>query len=130
MSGALDVLTNYVGILRDCPQYFAAISASEAADIGAQDAHSVLPHRDRHGRRVMLYRAGRWDPERFTFSQCFRLGYMLSELVALEPRTQVAGVTTIADASGFGFAQFRGFTIDDCRNAARFVQVTHAILPS
>ncbi len=55
-----------------------------------QLAHTVLPWRDRHGRRVYVYRAGRWNPDRFTFAQCFKLGYMLSEMVAMEPKTQVA----------------------------------------
>ena len=37
-------------------------------------------------------------------------------------RTQIAGVTTIADAEGFGFHQLRNFTLDHARNAASFVQ--------
>ena len=37
-------------------------------------------------------------------------------------RTQIAGVTTIADAKDFGFHQLRSFTLDNARSAASFVQ--------
>ena len=53
----------------------------------------------------------------------YAVGYMLSELIALEPETQVAGVTIIADATGFGWKQFRNFGVEDARNMANFVQV-------
>ena len=43
---------------------------------------------------------GRWNPEQDDFSNVFCAGYMLSELVAMETKTQIAGVTNIADASG------------------------------
>jgi hypothetical protein len=36
---------------------------------------------------------------------------------------QIAGVTTVADASGFGFKQFRNFTLENARNSAKFIQV-------
>jgi len=43
---------------------------------------------------------GRWNPDQDDFSDVFCAGYMLSELVALETKTQIAGVTNIADATG------------------------------
>jgi hypothetical protein len=44
--------------------------------------------------------SGRWNPDKNDFSHVFCAGYMLSELVAAETKTQIAGVTNIADASG------------------------------
>ncbi len=38
---------------------------------------------------------------------------------------KVAGVTTITDASGFGFKQFKNFTMEDARKTSRFMQVSH-----
>ena len=43
---------------------------------------------------------GFWNPDQDDFSDVFCAGYMLSELVALETKTQIAGVTNIADATG------------------------------
>lgn len=42
---------------------------------------------------------------------------------------QVAGVTVINDASGFGFKQFRNLTIEDVRTASSFIQVRAALFP-
>ena len=39
-------------------------------------------------------------------------------------------MTTISDATGFGFKQFRNFTIEDARNMARFVQVSCSQFPN
>ncbi len=89
VSGALEVLSSYVTLLNDCPQYFADTTAAQARAIGSQMAHTILRSRDKYGRRVFLYRAKHWNPDRFSFGQCFKLSYMLSELVALEPKTQV-----------------------------------------
>ena len=82
----------------------------------------MLEHRDQYGRRVYIYRPGKWNPDKSNFNEVFCVGYALSELVALETKTQIAGVTTIADAKDFGFHQLRSFTLDNARSAASFVQ--------
>ena len=46
----------------------------------------------------------------------------MTNLICTLIRTQIAGVTTIADAEGFGFKQLTNFTLDHARNAASFVQ--------
>ena len=50
--------------------------------------------------RTKSWTSGRWNPDQDDFSHVFCAGYMLSELVALETKTQIAGVTNIADATG------------------------------
>ena len=82
----------------------------------------MLPHRDQYGRRVYIYRPGKWNPDKVHFNDVFCTGYSLCELVAPETKTQIAGVTCIADAEGFGFKQLRNFTLEHARNATNFVQ--------
>ena len=89
MQGAIDVLTSYVSHLAECPRYLYRAKALEAAKLCSMQAHTVMPTRDRHGRRVYIFRPGKWDPDRFTFTDMYSLGYMISELLALEPKTQV-----------------------------------------
>ena len=48
----------------------------------------LLPYRDKHGRRVYIYRSGVWNPETVTFEQGFATGYKILEMVSLEPKTQ------------------------------------------
>ena len=43
-------------------------------------------------------------------------------LFKFDIRTQIAGVTAVADAEDFGLKQFRSFTLDHARSAASFVQ--------
>ena len=46
----------------------------------------MLQNRDRHGRRVYIYRCGKWDPDRVSFNDVFCAGYALAELVSLETK--------------------------------------------
>lgn len=48
--------------------------------------HLMLQHRDQHGRRVYIYRPGRWNPDKVSFDDVFCCGYALSELVSLETK--------------------------------------------
>ncbi len=83
----------------------------------------MLEHRDKFGRRVYIYRPGLWDPDTVSFVEVFSASYLIAEVVSLEAKTQVAGVTCISDAGGFGWKQFKSFTLEDARTMARFVQV-------
>ncbi len=88
MHGAIDVLNNYVSHILESPRYMSRANSSEAAELCSMQAHTILPWRDSHGRRVYIFKPGNWNPDKFTFTDCFSLGYMLSELIALEPKTQ------------------------------------------
>ena len=59
----------------------------------------------------------------YRFGAVYAVGYMLSELMALEPKTQIAGVTCIIDAKDFGLKHLREFGIEDVKNTSRFIQV-------
>ena len=76
----------------------------------------VKPHRacrDKHGRRVYIYRSGKWDPDKVNFEQGFAVGYKILEMVSLEPKTQVAGITAVFDGKGFGFKQFSSVSLEN-----------------
>jgi len=119
----LKVLKNCLSMMKDYPQYFASSNPPTKLDyVFQQKIHTMLEHRDQYGRRVYIYRPGKWNPDKSNFNEVFCVGYALSELVALETKTQIAGVTTIADAKDFGFHQLRSFTLDNARSAASFVQ--------
>jgi hypothetical protein len=44
--------------------------------------------RDKHGRRIYIYRSGKWNPDHVNFEQGFAVGYKILELASLEPKTQ------------------------------------------
>ena len=82
-----------------------------------------MPYRDKHGRRVYIYRSGRWDPDTVNFEQGFAVGYKILEMASLEPKTQVAGITVIFDGEGFGFKQFRSVTLENQLVVINIIQV-------
>ena len=54
-----------------------------------------------------FYRLGQWDPNCTTSQQLFTAAFTLFELIAMEEKTQIAGVTVVADISGFGFKHLK-----------------------
>lgn len=86
--------------------------------------HAMLPHRDQHGRRIYVFRAGRWDTQKISFNELFCAGYMLCAMVAREERTQIAGITSVTDASGFSMKHVMAMGVEDGRNLARFFNIS------
>ena len=43
------------------------------------------------------------------------MGLKIVEVLALEPKTQVAGVTIICDGKGYGMKQFAGMSVADVK---------------
>ena len=67
----------------------------------------VPEERDQHGRRVFIIRLGHWDPANISTNLFFTAAFTLFELIALEEKTQIAGVTVVADIRGFGLKHLK-----------------------
>ena len=120
---AMKVLESYVLQLnkyRD--RYYKNACPTKIGSFVGENTHMILPHRDKFGRRVYIYRPGKWNPDSIVFDDVFCLGYMFSELISVEPKTQVAGVTVISDAGGFSFKALRNISLEDAKNSADFLQ--------
>ena len=46
----------------------------------------MLEQRDQHGRRVMVWKTGNWNPDEVHFNDVFGGGYALCELLAQETK--------------------------------------------
>eukprot|EP00092_Neocalanus_flemingeri_P033223 GFUD01036129.1.p1 GENE.GFUD01036129.1~~GFUD01036129.1.p1 ORF type:complete len:295 (+),score=69.41 GFUD01036129.1:117-1001(+) len=77
--------------------------------------------RDQHGRRVFIFRLGEWCPQEITTKQFFTAAFTLFELIALEEKTQVAGVTVVADIAGFGLKHLKYLGLDELRCLCNFL---------
>ena len=60
----------------------------------------MMESRDEKGRRVYIFRPGRWNPSTISFAQVFAAGFVLAEMISDEVKSQIAGVTLVADAAG------------------------------
>ena len=52
-------------------------------------------------------RLGQWDPAVLSSQELFTGAFTLFELLALEEKTQIAGITIVLDVSGFGFQHLK-----------------------
>ena len=46
----------------------------------------MLEHRDQHGRRVYIFRPGKWDPDKVSVYDVFCGGYAMSQMVSMETK--------------------------------------------
>ena len=53
--------------------------------------------RDKFGRRVYIVRSGAWNPDKVSYGELYSISYKIAEVMALEPKTQIAGCTIIVD---------------------------------
>ncbi|XP_045181950.2 alpha-tocopherol transfer protein-like isoform X2 [Mercenaria mercenaria] len=60
----------------------------------------VLPHRDRQGRRVMIFRPGKWDPTKYAIDDIFRANFISLTKLVEDDETQITGIIMIADLDG------------------------------
>jgi len=111
---SVKVVKNYLRQFGSYPSYFSDVLPFHKSDhVFKELLHTIMPYRDKHGRRVYIYRSGVWNPETVTFEQGFATGYKILEMVSLEPKTQVAGITAVFDGKGFGFKQFSSVSLEN-----------------
>ena len=123
-SVATKILINYILLMRDHPKYYISSLKTERIQLVLKEKiHTVLPHRDKHGRRVFIWRPGQWNPASINFTECYCTMYMLCEMIALEPKTQKNGCTVVCDGSNIGLKQLSSMGLEDIRNSANFIQV-------
>ena len=121
---ATKILSNYIQESYTSAKYSKnATNLDVMKRVYKEQIHIMLQHRDKYGRRVYIWRPGQWNPDKVNIYDCYCAGYMLCEMVAREPMTQVCGCTVITDAENFGFKQFRQFTIQDIKCFTTFMQV-------
>ncbi|XP_045168285.2 alpha-tocopherol transfer protein-like [Mercenaria mercenaria] len=63
----------------------------------------VLPQRDKFGRRVLVFRPGRWDPSKYPVPHVFKTNFMTLSKLIEDEETQVSGIIMLADLKGVGF---------------------------
>ncbi|XP_060565183.1 alpha-tocopherol transfer protein-like isoform X1 [Ruditapes philippinarum] len=67
----------------------------------------VLPHRDKQGRRVMIFRPGKWDPSKYAIDDIFRANFISLTKLVEEEEAQISGIILLADLKSMGWKQTR-----------------------
>ena len=79
--------------------------------------------RDCNGRRVYIFRLGKWEPSKIPLGMLYSVVYSMWELISLEPNSQLAGVTMVVDASGYGYKHFTAISMTDMKMSFKILEV-------
>lgn len=129
VSNSATILGKYVEMMTKSPQFFdlafnrfKGVEEMFEAKIG-----TVLPYRDQWGRRVMIGRGCRWNPVETSLEDLFCMVWMNLEMLAREEKGQIAGLTVLVDAAGFGWRQMRGVTLEGLLFCLNLLQETYPL---
>ena len=77
MEAGLEVVKNYISIMKDHPTYFENCLPSQLDKVFAEQINTMTESRDEYGRRVYIFRPGRWNPRYVVMIQYLKSGGIL-----------------------------------------------------
>ncbi|XP_029848332.2 alpha-tocopherol transfer protein-like [Ixodes scapularis] len=83
---------------------------------------TILKECDPHGRRIIIFKFGAWNPSICTLDEFFRASIVTVEYFLLEERFQIAGVVVVVDEDELSLAHFRSYTPFVIRKFIKLVQ--------
>nr|ACO15206.1 Alpha-tocopherol transfer protein [Caligus clemensi] len=120
---SLDLLQVYLQNKVNCAHYFLKDDVERLSYVLGMNTHSITSRRDVEGRRVFIFRPGKWETDKVDLSDLYCLSAMLCELIATEPKSQIAGTLVVYDGEGFGYPQLRSVGVKDAKDTADFMNV-------
>ncbi|XP_066142207.1 clavesin-2-like isoform X3 [Euwallacea fornicatus] len=105
VEAAYKLFVNYYRFKEENPEYFDGVNLMRLLRISGDDIITVPPYREASGRRILLYRMGKWDPEKYTITELFQATMAILELAIMEPRAQILGGIGLFDLSNLTLQQ-------------------------
>ncbi|KAJ8973507.1 hypothetical protein NQ317_006497 [Molorchus minor] len=99
------LFVNYYQFKENNPEFYDGVNLKNLLRIGEDDIITVPPYRDQTGRRILLYRLGNWDPQKYTIDEIFQATMIILELAILEQRAQILGGVCMFDMGGLSLQQ-------------------------
>ncbi|VVC36959.1 Cellular retinaldehyde binding/alpha-tocopherol transport,CRAL-TRIO lipid binding domain,CRAL/TRIO, N- [Cinara cedri] len=94
------LIVNYYKFKENHPDYY-KINPLELSIVADSEVVSVLPYREQTGRRILIYKLGKWNTSDFEMNEILKATLATLELGILEPRAQILGGVVIFDMNGF-----------------------------
>ncbi|XP_061183887.1 alpha-tocopherol transfer protein-like [Saccostrea echinata] len=107
---AYNLILTHFQMKKENPKLFENLRPSAVKHVLEAGVTGVLPHRDKEGRRVIIFRPGRWDPSRFPVDDVFRTNFMTISKIIQDEATQVNGIIMVMDLDGVGWAHARNIS--------------------
>ncbi|XP_046573182.1 alpha-tocopherol transfer protein-like [Haliotis rubra] len=83
---------------------------------------TVLPKPSKLGETVIVFRPGRWDPEKYPMEDIYRASFLINSAVVESEEAQVNGVRYINDLSDFGWVHAKNFTPTFAKKFSTMIQ--------
>ncbi|KAJ8950104.1 hypothetical protein NQ318_017829, partial [Aromia moschata] len=99
------LLVNYYQFKEDNPEFYDGVNLRQLLRMGDDAIITVPPYREQNGRRILLYRIGNWDTEKFSIIEIFQATMIVLELAILEQRAQILGGICMFDLGGLSLQQ-------------------------
>jgi len=118
---AVDMFTTSVQQFRDFLPFVSAGLPSELGSVWSRKIVRVISKRDQWGRRVILFRLGKWDPKDFSVQELYTATFCLLQMISLESVTQVAGAVFLVDLQGFGCKHLKSLGVEELKCLGSFL---------
>lgn len=117
----MDILTKFYSLGVDYKQYVRHSIPSKLDHVWSAVVNSVSQTRDQFGRRVVILKLGKWDPDLIPVEEWFASTFVMLEVLTKETKTQIAGLTMLLDCEGFSFKHIRNLGVNEVRLASAFL---------
>ncbi|CAH1774071.1 unnamed protein product [Owenia fusiformis] len=94
---ALNQLLRYYKVRKEDVTMFNDFKPSKIKHVLDDGVIGVLENRDLSGRKVIIFRPGKWCPSKYPTTDCMRAMVMTLELLTMDEATQINGVIVLAD---------------------------------
>ncbi|XP_045169172.2 alpha-tocopherol transfer protein-like [Mercenaria mercenaria] len=84
-------------------QLFTDLRSAAVKHVVERGVVGLLPHRDKQGRSVVVFRPGKWDTSQFGLADMFKTIFMLLIKLAEDEETQIRGCVVLYDMDAMGF---------------------------
>ncbi|XP_064597382.1 alpha-tocopherol transfer protein-like [Liolophura sinensis] len=124
---ALKLLVNHYKVKRDNPEIFNDLRPSRVKHVLEDGVITALKHRDKHGRQIVVFRPGLWNPEKYSLNDVFRANYLTLSKLIEDEETQVNGFVLLGDFKGVSWPHVRQISPSF---AKRFTHVIQEAFPA
>lgn len=108
LDGAFKKITDYYRFKQKYFDYCGNLLPQNECRAFQNNLLTVLPNRDKHGRRILVVQAGKkWDPSACSVKELVRGVMMIVKAAILEPVTQISGAVVIIDVKELGYTQMK-----------------------
>ncbi|XP_037823505.1 alpha-tocopherol transfer protein-like [Lucilia sericata] len=121
---ARDLVRRYFNIRQKYSEITNLLTPLKVKQVFDANIVSLLPQRDQEGRRIIATHAAgdRWNPKLISLDVIYAASTLCTELIQLEPETQINGVVYIADMKGLGISQALQYTPSRALRTLNYIQ--------